>query len=109
MSIRGSISEWLPVDSGVPQGSVLGPILFLFYINDLVEGLECPVLLFADDAKIYKEIRCQDDVEMLRRDMQRIENWSKKKVINSSSIHILVLFLTLILNKIYEFIRLEFD
>ena len=76
--IRGSYSEWLSVDSGVPQGSVLGPILFLFYINDLVDGLECPILLFADDAKIYKEIKCQEDVEMLRRDMQKIENWSKK-------------------------------
>ena len=78
VSIRGSISEWLPVDSGVPQGSVLGPILFLFYINDLVEGLECPILLFADDAKIYKEIKSQDDIDMLTRDMLKIENWSKK-------------------------------
>ena len=76
--IRGSVSEWLSVDSGVPQGSVLGPILFLIYINDLVEGLECPILLFADDAKIYKEITCQADVETLRRDMKRIEAWSEK-------------------------------
>jgi len=78
VSIRGSTSGWLPVDSGVPQGSVLGPILFLFYINDLVDGLECPILLFADDAKIFKTIKSQDDVDMLRRDMLKIERWSEK-------------------------------
>ena len=78
VSIRGSVSEWLPVESGVPQGSVLGPILFLFYFNDLVDGLECPILLFADDAKIFKEIRTPEDAEALIRDMERIENWSNK-------------------------------
>ena len=78
VSIRGSTSRWLPVDSGVPQGSVLGPILFLFYINDLIDGLECPILLFADDAKIFKEIKSQDDIDMLTRDMEKIQNWSNK-------------------------------
>ena len=78
VGIRGSFSEWLPVDSGVPQGSVLGPILFLFYINDLVDGLECPILLFADDAKIYMEIRTPDDVNALQRDMEKIQEWSNK-------------------------------
>ncbi len=43
-----------------------------------MEGLECPILLFADDAKIYKEIKAQDDIDMLTRDMLKIENWSKK-------------------------------
>ena len=78
VSVRGSFSSWLPVVSGVPQGSVLGPVLFLFYINDLVDGLECPILLFADDAKIYKELRTPDDVEALARDMKRIQEWSEK-------------------------------
>ena len=55
VSIRGSVSDWLPVNSGVPQGSVLGPVLFFFYINNLVDGLECAVLLFADDARYSKK------------------------------------------------------
>ena len=78
VNIRGSFSNWLPVDSGVPQGSVLGPMLFLFYINDLVDGLECPILLFADDAKIFKEIKTPEDAETLARDMRRIQEWSEK-------------------------------
>ena len=78
VNIRGSYSNWLSVDSGVPQGSVLGPVLFLFYINDLVDGLECPILLFADDAKIFKEIRSPEDVAALTRDMKKIQEWSEK-------------------------------
>ena len=63
--------------SGVPQGTVLGPILFVLYINDLVENLESGVSLFADDAKLYTEIKDPSDVETLQRDLQRVEDWSK--------------------------------
>lgn len=50
--------------TGVPQGSVLGPVLFLVYVNDLVNHLECLALLFADDAKIFKEIRSDEDIQI---------------------------------------------
>ena len=75
--IRGTTSTWKPVHSGVPQGSVLGPLLFLVYINDLTKDLESSASLFADDAKIYRAIKSQEDYEALERDMVRIENWSK--------------------------------
>ena len=51
-----SHSSWSTVFSGVPQGSVLGPLLFLLYVNDNPSSLDCPILLFADDAKIYQSI-----------------------------------------------------
>lgn len=78
VAIRGSYSEWLPVKSGVPQGSVVGPILFIIYINDLVNNLESPSSLFADDAKIYRTIKTQEDTEALQRDMDRVKDWSRK-------------------------------
>ena len=76
VEIRGSKSSKLRVTSGVPHGSVLGPVLFLLYMNDLLNQLECPVLLFADDAKIYREIVSQESYEAMQRDLERLENWS---------------------------------
>ena len=78
VEIRGVQSEKLNVTSGVPQGSVLGPLLFLIFINDLVDELECPTLLFADDAKIFVEINSEEDIKAMKRDLVRLEKWSEK-------------------------------
>ena len=78
MRIRDSVSAWLTVHSGVPQGSVLGPVLFIIYINDIVQDLESGISLFADDAKVYRKISSPEDAETLQRDMDRLTEWSQK-------------------------------
>ena len=84
--IRGHKSDELDVLSGVPQGSVLGPILFLIFINDLPECTTCPCSLFADDSKIYcrvpREINGKPELEgaheVLQKDLQELHKWAKK-------------------------------
>ena len=55
--INGSESEWSDVTSGIPQGSVLGPTLFLVYINDMPDKINALIKLFADDAKVYNRVK----------------------------------------------------
>ena len=69
--INGAPSEWSNVTSGIPQVSVLGPIPFVLYINDLPEGMESEIFLFADDTKVYHEIKKITDRKKLQRDLDR--------------------------------------
>ena len=57
VAVDGEVSSWKSVLSGVPQGSVLGPILFLVYINDLEEGVTGSILKFADDTKLFRKTK----------------------------------------------------
>ena len=76
MGIEGEYSDWAPVTSGVPQGSVLGPILFIVYINDLDNNIISKLGKFADDSKLGKGINCLEDVELLRQDLANLGKWS---------------------------------
>lgn len=76
--IKDSKSSWRPVTSGVPQGSVLAPIMFQIYVNDMTRNLNCYVNLFADDAKIMKIIKNESDCKELQTDIDRILAWSRR-------------------------------
>lgn len=74
-SVGEGKSSKLPVKSGVPQGSVLGPLLFLIYINDLPLNLTSSIRLFADDCVIYRRITDTDDQALLQQDLNIISLW----------------------------------
>nr|VZI39880.1 unnamed protein product [Spirometra erinaceieuropaei] len=71
------LSAEVAVESGVPQGSVLDPTLFIIYVNDCVSELNCDVAMFADDVKIWSVIRTEFDEERLQADLTRLEKWSQ--------------------------------
>ena len=61
-----------------PQGSVLGPILFVIYINDLPEVVKCGTYLYANDIKIFLQITTKEDALQLQSDMNTLEQWPRK-------------------------------
>lgn len=77
VSINGANSKWHEVTSGIPQGSVIGPILFVIYINDLPDIVNSTVYLFADDTKIFKIINNQNDRDTLQNDLKKLTEWSE--------------------------------
>lgn len=76
--IRGVQSEWLEVYSGVPQGSVIGPILFLIYINDIHDEIESKLNIFADDTKMMNRVGDEEGRSEVERDLKRLEQWCEK-------------------------------
>ena len=76
VSINGETSKWHDVTSGIPQGSVLGPIMFVIFINDLPDIVDSTVYLFADDTKIFNVIREPTNKDTLQRDLQKLTEWS---------------------------------
>ena len=76
--LNGVKSDWAPVLSGVPQGTVLGPLLFSLYINDISSDIESEIKLFADDCVCYREIKDEEDIMKLQSDIDRLGSWARK-------------------------------
>ena len=76
--VDGATSSTVPVTSGVPQGSVLGPLLFLVFINDINSNISSQIRLFADDTIIYRAIKSAADQIALQEDLNKLEQWAKE-------------------------------
>ena len=77
VQVKGSLSDWAMVKSGVPQGSVLGPILFLIYVNDIDEKVTCNISKFADDTKIYASVPDREAARVMQNDLNKMYEWCK--------------------------------
>ena len=77
--MNGQCSSWAGVNACVPQGSILGPLLFLIYINDLSDGLKSECKLFADDASLFSVVNdINASASDLNEDLEKIGNWAFK-------------------------------
>ena len=85
--MKGEASDWLTVTSGVPQGSLLGPLFFIVYINDLprVISKDSSIALYADDSKMYRVISTQEDLSTFQSDIDKISDWCKMNKMRSNT------------------------
>ena len=93
VKVNGEESFPALVLSGIPQGSVLGPLLFVLYINDLPESVKSQILLFADDTKVFRPILSEKDSLELQNDINSLDEWTKKWLLkfNPDKCHVLTL------------------
>ena len=85
--LQGESSCWADINAGVPQGSVLGPLLFLVYINDMEEGLTSKLTLFADDNLLLSITNCHIiNSQILNRDLEKLEAWAQQWIVSFSAL-----------------------
>ena len=93
VSVNGAVSDIIDVIFGITQGSVLGPVLFLLYINDIGGNIKSSIRLFADDSIIYHKISSKTDQKILQTDLNQLQTWSDKWQMEfnvSKCVHLLI-------------------
>ena len=85
--VNGSESAWSGVLSGVPQGSILGPVLFSLFVDDLPNSVQSLISLFADDTKLYLPIPTDEEVIQLAEDLATLERWAYLRTLDD--VHLL--------------------
>ena len=81
--LNGQASDWTPAQAGIPQGSILSPLLFLLYINNIVKHISCSIRLFADDTSLYSIVECPNAAaRCLNADLQTISQWTENWLVN---------------------------
>ena len=108
MTTNNRESDWAPVVSGVSQDTVIGPLIFSLYINDITADQECEIRLVADDCVCYREIKDIDDTLKLQRGIDRLGNWTRKRGMRFQTVKCNTMQLTRKLtNKIPGFLHLR--
>ena len=100
MSYQGGSSTWVSINADVPQGSILGPLLFLIYINDIVKDINSIIRLFADDTSLYIIVYSPEEAsQTINQDLVRISAWAEKWLVSFNQNKTEYLLLSRKLNK----------
>ena len=78
MTVDEAHSRWCRVISGIPQGSILGPLLLIMYINDLSENIHCNIKQYADDTKLYTTVKEDKDILQFQHNLDHVTQWSNE-------------------------------